>query len=128
VVALDFHPEAEAAAIDWTKPLPEVPTVPTPLEEITSSVTRIAQKLERLPMDEIASDLRGSLEALRSTLSQTERTLVTTQGLLSPGSPVLGELQRTLVELGEASRALGLAADQIEREPESLIFGKEKGE
>lgn len=128
VVALDFHPEASTAAIDWTQPLPEVPTVPTPLEEITSSVTRIAQKLERLPIDEIASELRSSLEALRGTLVQTERTLVTTQGLLSPGSPVLGELQRTLVELGEASRALGLAADQIEREPESLIFGREKGE
>jgi hypothetical protein len=37
---------------------------------------------------------------------------------------VTGELRRTLVELGDAARALGLAADQIQTQPDSLIFGK----
>ena len=34
------------------------------------------------------------------------------------------ELRRALVELTDAARALGLAADQIERQPNSIIFGK----
>jgi len=127
VVALDMHERAEAAQIDWSGPLPEIPTVPAPLEELTSSAMRIAQKIERLPLDEIARDVRGALEALRGTLAQTDRTLASTQGLISPGSPVIGELQRTLVELREASRSLGLAADQLQQEPESLIFGREDG-
>jgi hypothetical protein len=30
-----------------------------------------------------------------------------------------------LLELSEAARALGLAAEQIQTQPQSLIFGKE---
>jgi hypothetical protein len=40
-------------------------------------------------------------------------------------SPINPELRRALVELTETARALGLAADQFEQEPESLIWGRE---
>jgi len=37
---------------------------------------------------------------------------------------VNAELRRALLELSDAARALGLAAEQIESQPNSLIFGK----
>jgi paraquat-inducible protein B len=111
--------------------VPEFPTVPTPLEEIQASLTRLVQKLERVPLDEIAADLRGTLVSVedtlavaRGTLTEAERALDTAGGAIAPGSPIYHELQRSLIELGDAARSLGLAADQIEEQPDSLIFGR----
>ena len=43
---------------------------------------------------------------------------------LGPSSPLQSELRRALLELSDAARSVGLAADQIERQPDSLIFGR----
>jgi paraquat-inducible protein B len=131
LVSFEMQEDAAPAQIVWDAPVPEFPTVPTPLEEIQASLTRLVQKLERVPLDEIAADLRGTLVAVegtlaaaQGTLAEAERTLGTAGGVIAPGSPLYQELQRSLLELGEAARSLGLAADQIEEQPDSLIFGR----
>lgn len=124
LVALDMHPDAVAATIAWSEPYPEFPTIGTPLEQIEANVAGLTKKLERMPLDEIGESLKTSLDALRLTLGTAERTLASANGLVGPRSPVNTELRRALVELTDAARALGLAADQIERQPNSLIFGK----
>ena len=124
LVDLDIHENAAPAQIVWQEPYPEFPTVPTALEEIEGSVAQIAKRLERVPLDEIAASLRASLDALHATLGQAERTLASANNLVAAGSPVNTELRRALTELTDAARSLGLAADQIEQEPNSLIFGK----
>jgi paraquat-inducible protein B len=137
IVSLDFHEDAPPAQIVWGD-VPEFPTIPTPFEEITESLTRIAQGLGRVPFEQIGKDLQGSLAALRVTLNQSEgvapalkaslekleTTLASTNTLIGPDSNVNGEVQRALYELSEAARALALAADQIQTQPSSVIFGK----
>ncbi|MEX2206304.1 MAG: MlaD family protein [Myxococcota bacterium] len=139
IVALDIFKNAAPANVDWSGPLAVIPTVPTPIEEITASLTTLAEKLGKLPVEQIGEDLKGSLAALRATLAkaegvgpaltdtlrQAERTLSSTDALIGPDSTVNAELRRTLLELSEAARALGLAAEQIQTQPQSLIFGKE---
>jgi paraquat-inducible protein B len=124
MVALDMHENAEPAQVVWKEPYPEFPTVPTPLEEIAESVTQLVKRLEAIPFDQIGADLRKSLVAAQGALAQAERTMASTQALVGADSAVNQELRRALVELTEASRSLGLAADQIEREPNSLLFGR----
>jgi paraquat-inducible protein B len=126
LVSLDMHPGAPPAHIVWQEPYPEFPTIPTPLEEVTESLTQLVKRLEKIPFDQIGADLRASLGAAQAALSQAEKTMASTQALVGPDSAVNQELRRALVELTEASRSLGLAADQIEREPNSLLFGKGK--
>jgi paraquat-inducible protein B len=124
LVALDMHPGAPPARIAWNDPYPEFPTIGTPLEQIEANVASLTKKLEAMPLDEIGASLRTSLDALRTTLEQANQTLASASGAIGPQSPVNTELRRALVELTDAARALGLAADQIERQPNSLIFGK----
>lgn len=142
VVALDFHENEPPAKIVWSGPAPEFPTIPTPIEEITASLTQFVERLGRLPVEQIGSELRGSLHALRltleksegvapalqATLEQADRALASTNALIGPDSDVNSELRRALLELSEAARALGLAAEQIQTQPSSLIFGKEGNE
>ena len=124
VVALDIFPNAKPAQIAWVQPVPVFPTIPTPLEEITADVAHLVKNLSRFPVDKIGNELNASLKNLRSTLAEAERTLASANAMIGPDSDTREELTRALQELSDAARSLGLAADQIESEPNSLIFGK----
>jgi paraquat-inducible protein B len=125
VVQLDFHDGAKPAEIVWGEPYPELPTVPAPLEEITGGVQRLVKRLETLPLHEVVTSMNEALQAARDALSQGQKTLATASALVGPDSPANSELRRALVEMSDAARSVGLAADQIQQQPDSLLFGKE---
>jgi paraquat-inducible protein B len=125
IVQLDFHEGAEPAEIVWSEPYPQFPTVPAPLEEITASVQHLVKRLENLPLDQVVESMNGTLEAASAALAQAQQTLAAASELVGPDSPANSELRRALVELSDAARSVGLAADQIQQQPDSLIFGKE---
>jgi paraquat-inducible protein B len=148
-IDLDMHPEAPPAKIVWNERYPELPTIPTPMEEITRSVTQIVEKLEKLPLEEIGNDLRDTMAhlskatedvqklvqnldanvapAASATLEQAEKTMIKVDRLLNADSPTGHELKRALGELAEAARNSSILTDYLESHPYSLVFGKEKG-
>jgi paraquat-inducible protein B len=63
----------------------------------------------------------GNLDA---TLASVQRASDGAAYTFSDDSPVVYELQRSIVELRRAARALQALADGVEREPESLLRGK----
>ncbi len=137
-VALDLFPDAAPAKVDWSGKVPELPTVPGSIEEITNNLTRLADRLGKVPVEQIGADLKNSLASLSITLKRSEdtgpelkatlqavqKTLANTNALIGPDSTVNNELRRTLIELSEAARALSRAANQFESQPDSVIFGK----
>jgi paraquat-inducible protein B len=125
LVQLDFHEHVAPAEIVWQEPYPELPTVPAPLEEITASVQNLVKKLESLPLDQTVKSVNAALDAATAALDEAKKTLAAASGLVGPDSPVNSELRRALDELSDAARAVGLAAEQIEEQPNSLIFGKD---
>ena len=125
IVQLDFHRDAKPAEIVWSDPYPQFPTVPAPLEEITASVQNLVKRLEKLPLDQVVRSMNEALQAARDALAQGQRTLATASALVGPDSPANSELRRALVEMSDAARSVGLAADQIQQQPDSLLFGKE---
>jgi paraquat-inducible protein B len=148
-IALDMYPDASPAKIVWAEPYAELPTIPTPMEEITRNVTKIVEKFEKIPLEQIGNDLRdtmanlnkttGELQKLianldasvvpaaNATLEQTKKTLIKVDRLLNADSPTGHELKRALGELADAARNISILVDYLERHPESLVFGKEKG-
>lgn len=154
-IALDFFPDAPQAEINWNKPIPEVPTLPGGIEELQSTLTRIATKLDKLPYAEIARDLRtalqsldktlkgvdqlvqglhrevapelkASLEEARRTLATAEKTLSAVQSTVEPRGALAVEARDALREISRAAAALRALADYLERHPEALIRGKEE--
>ena len=121
-------------------------TVPTPLEEISTSVTQILAKLETIPFDQIGTNLNESLSSLNATLEQTKRlaqsidaglapaaanllrqtesTLAQVQRTFADDSPLASEMRGLMDELAQAARSIRLMADYLERHPEALIQGK----
>jgi paraquat-inducible protein B len=149
-VDLDVFPNAAPASVGTDGPFPELPTLPTPFEEMTASLTRLVGRIEKLPFESMGEDLSKSLGALRKTLEETQdlvkhlnvdltptvvaaareagKTLAAAGDFVGPESPVTREVNRLLVELIDAARAVRLAAEQLERQPESLLRGKEAEE
>jgi paraquat-inducible protein B len=128
LVKLDFEKDAAPAKIVWQDPYPELPSVPAPLEEITASVQNLVKKLESLPLDETLRSVNATLGAATAALEQAQQTLASATSLVGPDSPANADLRRALLEVSDAARSVGLAADQIEQQPDSLIFGKDEAQ
>ena len=142
-IALDFYPDAPPAEIIWDGPVPELPTVPSPIEEIKAGLTNFVQRLDGLPMEQIGTNLNGMLAELRTlshsmnvelapslaaTLKSAERALTSADSLIAPDAEANRELRRLLLELAEAAQAIRLLAEQVEQHPETLLRGKEAGQ
>jgi paraquat-inducible protein B len=72
LVALDLHPDAPPAKINWDGMYPELPTVPTAMEEITTSLTHLLKKLEKLPIEQIGNDLRDTISGANRLVNSPE--------------------------------------------------------
>ena len=72
LVALDMHPEAPPAKINWEGSYPVVPTVPAALEEITTSLTQVLNKVEKLPIEQIGNDLRDTVSGAKRLINSAE--------------------------------------------------------
>src|SRR5262249_46305341 len=71
-VSLDIFKDAPPAQVGWNGPIPTFPTIPTPLEEITANLTQLVDRLGKLPVEQIGTELTASLQALRVTLQGTK--------------------------------------------------------
>ncbi|MDT8421495.1 MAG: MlaD family protein [Desulfuromonadales bacterium] len=147
-VDLDFHQDVPAAEIVPGDPYPQLPTVSSGINQTTASIGRILKKLEQIPMEQIGSELSRTFDnlnqtlvsvkialdstnedlgpALTATLEQFRQTSITLQKDFDGDSVLQYRLQELLQELQMTSRSLRTLADYLEREPQSIIFGKEE--
>jgi paraquat-inducible protein B len=72
LVAIDMHPDAPPAKINWEGSYPEIPTVPTAMEEITTSLSQLLRKLEKLPIEQIGNDLRDTVSGAKRLINSAE--------------------------------------------------------
>ena len=124
-VDLDFHPEAEPAQIIWEGRYPQMPTVPTSMEEITTSLTQLLKKLEKLPIEQIGNDLRDtvqgakrlvnsaelqeSIAALNQTLNQVQQFTATLTKVITP------ELRSAMANLNTTLKYTSKLAQNFDR-------------
>ncbi|GAB5101048.1 MlaD family protein [Caballeronia sp. LP006] len=138
-VALDFFPKAPAAKVLANTDPIELPTVPNTLDELQLQIADIARKLDKIPFDEIGTNLNGSLKQanalfkqldtevvpeMRSTLTEAQKTFGAAQSTLSQDSPVQSDVRQAMQELTRTLQSLNALADYLERHPESLLRGK----
>ena len=89
-VAVDLKPESEIRMTGRKSEYPEIPTLPSPFEQIS-------EKLQRLPIERIAELLEGSLGGIERTVN----------------SPKLEEGLTAAVELLQESRVLARRANEF---------------
>ena len=154
-VALDFFPKSPFTRINWDNKPPGLPTITGNMEQLQTSLVHIVQKLEKLPLEELAGDARQTLqtlettlvsadkllknldgsivpetllavEDLRKTLDELRETLVSARRTIADDAPLQSDLREALREMGKAAQSLRTLGDYLEQHPESLLRGKKE--
>jgi len=153
-VAFEYQPNAPKVKVDFSQDAPELPVVPSTLAALEVKLVAILDKIDKLPLATIASGLARDLDELdqtlksatklissadtvlvprlKSNLDDLQRTLITVERamsnvdttMLGPDAPAQQELRSALQEFARAARSLRVLADQLERQPSSVIRGK----
>jgi paraquat-inducible protein B len=71
-VNLTLKPGTPVTLVGANKRFPELPTVPTNLEEISSFAAGFLSKLQKLPLDEIGNELVATLQGVNQTVRAPE--------------------------------------------------------
>lgn len=137
-VALDFFKNEREVEFDGTAYPPVLPTIAGDFDRLQQQISSIVRKVDALPIDELVSDLRATLQAataaltsvddsvtpeLKATLVAVRKTLAKVDGFVSEGASTAGGLEGTMRELSAAARALRSLADYLQTQPGSLIRG-----
>jgi len=153
-VAFEYYPNAPKVKLDLTKDPLELPVVPGGLANIEAKLTSILTKVDNMPLNPIAIEVKTALATLDQTLKDADtlinrvdaqwvpegtKTLEEARhaiaaadhalndadsNLLSKDSPAPQDLRDTLQEVTRAARAVRVLVDYLERHPEILIRGK----
>jgi paraquat-inducible protein B len=138
-IALDMFPKAAPATVDVARDPIELPTIPNTLDELQLQIADIAKKLDKVPFDQIGTNLNASLQRAdklferlddevlpqaRDTLAAAKQTFGSAQATLQQDSPLQSDVHQALQELTRTLQSLNALSDYLERHPESLVRGK----
>lgn len=139
-VAFEMFPDVPRVNIDWAKSPVELPVMPSGMQDLEIKISSIVGKIEKMPMNEVAADLKKllatidgfvkradtetmpqlktALEELRRVLADVDSTLV------GKDAPTQQQLREALQEIKKAAQGVSGLTDYLERNPEALIRGK----
>lgn len=138
-VAVDLFPKAAPATVDTSRDPMVLPTIPNTLDELQLQVADIAKKLDKVPFDQIGTNLNSALKnadnlfsrlntevvpQARDTLSAAKQTFSSAEATLQQDSPLQSDVHQALQELTRTLQSLNALSDYLERHPESLLRGK----
>jgi paraquat-inducible protein B len=118
-IALDFFPQSPKAKVNWVSgEMAELPTTPGTKQEIQEAITSVANKLEKMPLDEIGKDVRTALASADRLLKRVDTDVAPDLKLtLQSGAKLLQRLDAEVsveakTTLIEARKALA-SADRL---------------
>lgn len=138
-IALDFFPNAPPVEFDSTAVPVVLPTIAGSFDHLQQQISSIVTKLDAVPFDGISQDLRASLKSLTklmnrlqtevtpqatATLKAAQQSLGRVNSMLADDSPLNGNLEQTLRELGDAAKSLRALADYLQTHPSALLRGR----
>lgn len=139
MISLDFIPNATPVKFNLAARPMQIPTVPGSLDKLQEQLQAMVDKISRLPLNEIGTNLNGSLAQLNktlgqvngSTLPQLNQTLAQAHKTLADASQTLGEDSPQRQQIGDAmqdlqrtARSVRALTDFLGRHPEALIRGR----
>ena len=146
IIDLGFYPDAKKTRLTYSDGYPVIPTKSGSLEQIQESIVRITSRLEKVPFEQIGTELqqvlveaKGTLKQagefagklnnetapqLKATLDELQKTLKELQGTVGKDSPLNYNAKKTLEELTLTLRSLRELTETLDRQPQSVIFGK----
>jgi paraquat-inducible protein B len=118
-VGLDFHPDTPIKRFGLDPTLPEIPTVPTEMQELLDDVRKTLADLGKLPIEALLSEVLGTFKRINTLLDLPElrQTLVSLPEVTTEARQLLHNADGQVVSLGGK---LGGASDAARTAIETL--------
>jgi len=113
-------PGLQSAVGDLDSTVDEVRSMAQDARRAVASARSLIERVEGR-VDPVSDSAVAALDQARSALGRVEEAI-------EPGSDVRYRLSIALEQLSEAAQAIRLLADFLERNPSSVVFGRESGE
>jgi paraquat-inducible protein B len=156
-VAFEYFPDAPKPKLDWNRDPLELPVVPGGLANLEAKLNSILGKIDAMPLDAIASEVKNAIgtlnqtlkdadvlvgrvdaqwvpegtktiQELRKAIAAADRSLSNADStFFSKDSPAPQDLRDTLQEVTRAARAIRIFVDYLQLHPDTLIRGKNEG-
>jgi paraquat-inducible protein B len=72
LVDLGFHPTAEAAKLSRNGKYPEIPSVPSEIDALTTSVSGVLTELAALPLADLVQELRATVQGVNQLITSPQ--------------------------------------------------------
>ncbi|MGH7787971.1 MAG: MlaD family protein [Candidatus Binatia bacterium] len=134
--SIKFGPMVEQAseALTSINTLVSSPALQTTIDALPGTVQSLNRAIASLQsfaetangrVGPLATRLDDTLASAESALTSVRDTVGTAQTLIAPGSPLDHDLRATLRDVATAAQAMAQLADFLERNPSSLLYGKQ---
>jgi len=114
------------ASLSGVARLANDPNLPRAIENLDGALVEARKALASF--DQLSQQARRDLAPVAAgataTLSDAKRALEEARGTLGAGSPLAYQISVTLQELDRTLQAIRLAAEEIERNPRAMLFGR----
>ncbi|MCU1281931.1 MAG: Mammalian cell entry related domain protein [bacterium] len=152
-VNLDLFPDTPIRLVHPSGDFPEIPTIPTQLEEATKALSGLLAQLHDADISGIAHSVSNAVEGINRlvntpsiahTLAELPSTVAAIrrfaqdldvgtgklgqelQSTLAARGPLLVELQRAIIDVQRAAEAVRMLAEFLQRNPNAIIVGKKR--
>ncbi|MGH8072392.1 MAG: MlaD family protein [Candidatus Entotheonellia bacterium] len=71
-VQLDFYPGTPVKLVGADLGVPELPTIPTPLQEVSATAQELIEKLKQLPLDQLFANILATTQGLKQLVNAPE--------------------------------------------------------
>jgi len=104
----------------------QTPEMKTAVADFTAALSALKQVLNKLDrrVEPIAANLENAITAGHTAFEKTQQTMGLLGHALDPGAPLSFRIIELSGELSETARSIRTLVDMLERNPDSLIFGK----
>jgi paraquat-inducible protein B len=118
-VALDFHPDTPIRLLGLDPTVPELPTIPSDMDQLKSTVQQAMAELRKLPLEAILNDVMAMLTRINTLLEtpQLKQALVSLAAVMTDARQLLAHAD---TQVGVLAPKLGGMAEVASRALETL--------
>ena len=126
-IGVDFFPKAPKVKFDASQFPIEIPAIPGAFDELEETGARVVKKTDVLlgNMDTLIKRLDAeTVPELNQALTEARRAMQNAESVMASDSPLQTDLREALRELTRTAASIKALSDSLDRQPQSLIFGK----
>ena len=91
---------------------------------LSRDIDKLVLQLDK-QLPETTQQVDATLEKLQGTMGQLNNTLIEVSDTVASDSPLVYQLEKSSKDIGRASRAINDLAGMLEKQPDSVLFGRQ---